>query len=56
LTILRTNGLPVEPCVRTNLWHTVYSGNTITLDQVDKISRSRSSSTVELGLVLGLVA
>jgi outer membrane autotransporter protein len=48
------NGLPVEPYVRTNLWHTVYTGSTVTLDQVDKISSSRKSSTVELGL--GLVA
>ncbi|MCF4998566.1 autotransporter domain-containing protein [Pseudomonas syringae] len=48
------NGLPVEPYVRTNLWHTVYIGSTVTLDQVDKISSSRSSSTVDLGL--GLVA
>ena len=48
------NGLGVEPYVRTNLWHTVYSGNTVTLDQVDKISSSRNSSTVEVGL--GLVA
>ncbi|MGY2338580.1 autotransporter outer membrane beta-barrel domain-containing protein [Pseudomonas sp. SDO5532_S415] len=48
------NGLGVEPYVRTNLWHTVYTGNTVTLDQVDKISSSRYSSTVEVGL--GLVA
>lgn len=48
------NGLPLEPYVRTNLWHTVYSGDTLTLDKVDKISSSRKSSTVELGL--GLVA
>nr|WP_314532719.1 autotransporter outer membrane beta-barrel domain-containing protein [uncultured Pseudomonas sp.] len=48
------NGLGVEPYVRTNLWHTVYTGNTVSLDQVDKISSSRKSSTVELGL--GLVA
>jgi len=48
------SGLPVEPYVRTNLWHTVYTGNTVTLDQVDKISSGRKSSTVELGL--GLVA
>ncbi|MGF6090850.1 autotransporter domain-containing protein [Pseudomonas sp. 18173] len=48
------NGLPVEPYVRTNLWHTVYTGNSVTLDQVDKISSSRNSTTVELGL--GLVA
>ena len=48
------SGLPLEPYVRTNLWHTVYSGDTLTLDKVDKISSSRKSSTVELGL--GLVA
>lgn len=48
------NGLGFEPYVRTNLWHTVYSGNTVSLDQVDKISSSRKSSTVEVGL--GLVA
>ena len=48
------NGLPVEPYVRTNVWHTVYTGNTVTLDHVDKISSSRKSSTVEVGL--GLVA
>lgn len=47
-------GLPVEPYVRTNLWHTVYTGDTVTFDQVDKISSSRNASTVELGL--GLVA
>ncbi|MCP1445764.1 hypothetical protein J3D54_004896 [Pseudomonas sp. GGS8] len=47
-------GLPVEPYVRTNLWHTVYTGNTVSLDQVDKISSSRNSSTVDVGL--GLVA
>jgi outer membrane autotransporter protein len=48
------NGLGVEPYMRTNLWHSVYTGNTVTLDQVDKISSSRNSSTVEVGL--GLVA
>ncbi|MGG7649135.1 MULTISPECIES: autotransporter outer membrane beta-barrel domain-containing protein [Pseudomonas] len=48
------NGLGVEPYVRTNLWHTVYTGNTVNLDQVEKISSSRYSSTVEVGL--GLVA
>ena len=30
----------------------MYSGNAVTLDQVDKISSSRKSSTVELGLGL----
>jgi outer membrane autotransporter protein len=32
----------------------VYTGNTVNLDQVEKISSSRNSSTVEVGL--GLVA
>ncbi|MFJ2362560.1 autotransporter domain-containing protein [Pseudomonas sp. NPDC087697] len=48
-------GLPVEPYVRTNFWHTVNTSDTVTLGQVDKLSSSsRNSSTVELGL--GLVA
>jgi len=50
----QVNGLGVEPYVRTNLWHTVQSADTLTLDKVDKISSSRRSSTVEVGL--GLVA
>lgn len=48
------NGLGVEPYVRTNLWHTVQSADTLSLGKVDKISSSRKSSTVELGL--GLIA
>jgi len=48
------NGLGVEPYVRTNLWHTVQNTETLSLDKVDKISSSRKSSTVEVGL--GLVA
>ncbi len=40
--------------MRTNLWHTVQSADTLSLDKVDKISSSRKSSTVEVGL--GLVA
>lgn len=47
-------GLPVEPYVRTNLWHTFSSGETLSLDQVEKINGRNSSSSVELGL--GLVA
>ncbi|MFZ4965215.1 autotransporter outer membrane beta-barrel domain-containing protein [Pseudomonas gingeri] len=47
-------GLPVEPYLRTNFWHTFGTGNTLSLEQVDKISSSRNASTVELGL--GLVA
>lgn len=47
-------GHSLEPYVRTSLWHTVYSGDVLTLDKVDKISSSHKSSTVEVGL--GLVA
>ena len=50
----QVRGLPVEPYVRTNLWRTYSSGETLTLGQVDKVSSSRNSSTVELGL--GLLA
>lgn len=50
----QVNGLGVEPYVRTNLWHTVQNADTLSLDKVDKISSSRKSSTVEVGL--GLVA
>ena len=50
----QVNGLGMEPYVRTNLWHTVQSADTLSLDKVDKISSGRKSSTVEVGL--GLVA
>lgn len=50
----QVNGLGMEPYVRTNLWHTVQSADTLSLDKVDKISSSRKSSTVDVGL--GLVA
>ncbi|WP_053188177.1 autotransporter domain-containing protein [Pseudomonas thivervalensis] len=50
----QVNGLGVEPYLRTNLWHTVQNAGTVSLDKVDKISSSRKSSTVEVGL--GLVA
>ncbi|NWB86965.1 autotransporter domain-containing protein [Pseudomonas gingeri] len=48
------NGLPLEPYLRTNFWHTFGSGSPVSLEPVDKIAMSRNSSTVELGL--GLVA
>lgn len=48
------SGLPLEPYLRTNFWHTFGSGSPVSLEPVDKIAISRNSSTVELGL--GLVA
>lgn len=47
-------GLPVEPYVRTHIWHGLGSEQTLSLDQVEKISSGSKSATVEIGL--GLVA
>ncbi|MCO7594911.1 MULTISPECIES: autotransporter outer membrane beta-barrel domain-containing protein [Pseudomonas] len=47
-------GMPIEPYVRTNVWYDFNNAEPVKLDQVDKISSSRNSTTVELGL--GLVA
>lgn len=47
-------GMPIEPYVRTNVWYDFSNADPVKLDQVDKISSSRSAATVELGL--GLVA
>ncbi|WP_288441068.1 autotransporter domain-containing protein [Pseudomonas promysalinigenes] len=48
------NNMPIEPYVRTNVWYDFSDTGDVKLDQVDKISSSRYSTTVELGL--GLVA
>ncbi|MFJ4344248.1 autotransporter domain-containing protein [Pseudomonas sp. NPDC089401] len=48
------NGMPIEPYVRTSVWYDFSNADEVKLDQVDKISSSRYSTTVELGL--GLVA
>ncbi|CAK9888890.1 MULTISPECIES: autotransporter domain-containing protein [Pseudomonas] len=47
-------GMPIEPFVRTNVWYDFSNADTVSLDQVDKISSGRNSTTIELGL--GLVA
>lgn len=47
-------GMPIEPYVRTNVWYDFSNSDSVKLDQVDKISSSRSSTSVDLGL--GLVA
>ena len=47
-------GMPIEPYVRTNVWYDFSNADEVKLDQVDKISSSSYSTTVELGL--GLVA
>lgn len=47
-------GMPIEPYVRTNVWYDFSNADTLSLDKVDKVSSSRSSATIELGM--GLVA
>jgi len=43
--------MPIEPYVRTNVWYDFSNADEVKQDQVDKISGSRYSTTVELGLV-----
>ncbi|MDB6144563.1 MAG: autotransporter outer rane beta-barrel protein [Pseudomonas sp.] len=50
----QVSGLPVEPYLRTNLWHSYSNSGPLSLGQVDKISSSRYSTSVEVGL--GLLA
>ncbi len=47
-------GMPFEPFLRTSLTYTFSNDNAIALAPVDKITSSRNSSTIEVGL--GLVA
>jgi outer membrane autotransporter protein len=50
----QVSGLPVEPYLRTNLWHSYSNNGPVSLGQVEKISSSRYSTSVEVGL--GLLA
>lgn len=50
----QVSGLPVEPYLRTNLWHSYSNSGPLSLGQVEKISSSRYSTSVEVGL--GLLA
>ncbi|MDB5983887.1 MAG: autotransporter outer rane beta-barrel protein [Pseudomonas sp.] len=50
----QVSGLPVEPYLRTNLWHSYSNSGPLSLGQVEKISSSRYSTNVEVGL--GLLA
>jgi outer membrane autotransporter protein len=50
----QVSGLPVEPYLRTNLWQSYSNSGPLSLGQVEKISSSRYSTSVEVGL--GLMA
>jgi outer membrane autotransporter protein len=46
----QVNGLPVEPYVRANLWHTFSGTDSVTFDDADVISTEQKSSTADIGL------
>ncbi|WP_341523875.1 autotransporter outer membrane beta-barrel domain-containing protein [Pseudomonas sp. G.S.17] len=48
------SGMPVEPYVRSNLWHTFGGSDTVTFDHVDRIKTQHKSTTADVGI--GLVA
>ena len=50
----RVSGMPLEPYVRGNLWHTFGGSDTVTFDHVDRIKTEHKSTTADLGV--GLVA
>ncbi|KJK07781.1 autotransporter outer membrane beta-barrel domain-containing protein [Pseudomonas tussilaginis] len=47
-------GMPIEPFLRTNVWHDFSNANSVNLENVDKINAGNNATTVEVGL--GLVA
>lgn len=46
----QVNGLPLEPYVRANLWHTFSGTDSVTFGDTDVISTEQKSSTADVGL------
>lgn len=46
----QVSGLPVEPYLRTNLWHTFSGRDSVTFGDSDVISTEQKSSTADIGL------
>ena len=46
------NGLPMEPYLRANLWHTFSGTDSVTFDGTDTINSQQKSSTADIGLGL----
>ncbi len=42
-------GMPVEPYVRSNLWHTFGGSDTVTFDHADRIKTQHESTALDLG-------
>ncbi|MDD1966723.1 autotransporter outer membrane beta-barrel domain-containing protein [Pseudomonas putida] len=48
------DGMPVEPYVRTNVWHTLGGKDTTTYNGLDRIKTEHKASSMEVGM--GMVA
>jgi len=46
----QVNGLPVEPYLRANLWHTFSGTDSVTFDGTDTIDSQQKSSSADVGL------
>ncbi|MFJ5254985.1 autotransporter outer membrane beta-barrel domain-containing protein [Pseudomonas sp. NPDC088414] len=46
----QVNGLPLEPYLRANLWHTFSGTDSVTFDGTDTIDSQQKSSTADVGL------
>lgn len=46
----QVSGMPVEPYLRANLWHTFSGTDTVTFDDVHRIDTEQRASTAELGV------
>ncbi|MGN8346841.1 autotransporter outer membrane beta-barrel domain-containing protein [Pseudomonas sp. SMV71] len=46
----QVSGMPVEPYLRANLWHTFSGTDTVTFDNTDRVETQQRSSTADLGI------
>lgn len=46
----QVSGIPVEPYLRANLWHTFSGTDTVTFDNTDRVETQQRSSTADLGI------
>lgn len=46
----QVSGMPVEPYLRANLWHTFSGTDTVTFDNTDRVDTQQRASTADLGI------
>ncbi|UZE26312.1 autotransporter outer membrane beta-barrel domain-containing protein [Pseudomonas sp. B21-056] len=46
----QVSGMPVEPYLRANLWHTFSGTDTVTFDNTDRVETQQRASTADLGV------